>query len=472
MPERLTLVIDQGTHATRAILFDKRGQERFVAMRPVALHRLDSDHIEQDGAEIIASMQAVLNEALGSDVARAGKIEAAGLATQRSTIALWDRESGRTFGPLLSWQDRRAADSLIPLADREPEVRERTGLPLSPHYGASKLRWSLDHFPGARDALAEKRLAYGPLAAFLLWHLLDGSPELVDDANANRTQLWNITTRDWDPWLLALFDLPADPLPACRPIRYPYGLIADTDIPLAVVNGDQNAAVYGQGAPQPGTAIVNLGTGAFVLAPTGRELIRHPALLSGITNGDETGADYTIEGTVNGAGAAVAWAGQQLGIPHPAQKLNGWLQESPNPGLFLNSIGGLGSPWWQPGPDAAWTDPDEDTAGHIAAVAESILFLIQANLDAMRAAGLDLRRIQISGGLANADNLCQRLADLSGLPVYRPQQREATARGTAWLAMGQPSDWGDGESGDRFEPGRAPGLHERYHRFIDLIASA
>ena len=99
MPERLTLVIDQGTHATRAILFDKRGQERFVAMRPVALHRLDSDHIEQDGAEIIASMQAVLNEALGSDVARAGKIEAAGLATQRSTIALWDRESGRTFGP-------------------------------------------------------------------------------------------------------------------------------------------------------------------------------------------------------------------------------------------------------------------------------------------------------------------------------------------------------------------------------------
>jgi len=472
MPERLTLVIDQGTHATRAILFDEVGHERFVTTRPVALHRLGPDRIEQDGAEIIASMRETVAEALASDVARASRIVAAGMATQRSTIALWDRVTGRALGPLLSWQDRRAAAGLEPLAAYEPEVRQRTGLPLSPHYGASKLRWCLDHFPGAGETLAQGGLAYGPLAAFLLFHLLAGSPELVDDANANRTQLWNIAARDWDPWLLDLFGLPAEPLPACRPIRHLYGVLAGTDIPLTVVNGDQNAAVYGLGRPDPGTAIVNLGTGAFVLAPTGRRLIRHPALLSGITNSDENGADYTIEGTVNGAGAAIAWAGQQLGVTDAARKLDGWLAEAPRPGLFLNSIGGLGSPWWKPGPDPAWLIPDDDIASLMAAVAESILFLIQANLDAMRAADLNIRRIQISGGLANADHLCQRLADLSDLPIYRPRQREATARGAAWLASGMPAHWPEPEPGHRFEPHAAPGLHDRYHAFLEIIAAS
>ena len=472
MPERLTLIIDQGTHATRAILFDEGGGERFAAMRPVALRRLGAEEIEQDGAEIISSMQAVVAEALDSDVARAGSIQAAGLATQRSTIALWDRTTGEPFGPLLSWQDRRAAASLDALAASESEVRERTGLPLSPHYGASKLRWCLDHYEGAQQALVGERLAYGPLAAYLIAHLVSGAPLLVDDANANRTQLWNIRTRDWDPWLLALFNLPAEPLPACRPIRHFYGTLTDTDIPLLVVNGDQNAAVYGQGRPQSGTAIVNLGTGAFVLAPTGRELLRHPALLSGITSSDDAGADYTIEGTVNGAGAAISWAGKKLGLTHPAHKLQGWLQDTPNPSLFLNSIGGLGSPWWQSGPDPVWLNPDAGIPERMAAVVESILFLVQANLDAMIEAGLDLRRIQISGGLANVDNLCQRLADLSGQPVYRPQQREATARGAAWLASGMPDGWGEQKHMDVFEPRPATDLRRRYHEFLAMMPAA
>ena len=472
MPEQLTLVIDQGTHATRAILFDELGRERLTATRPVSLHRLSPEMIEQDGPEIIASMGEVVAEALASDIARSGRITAAGLATQRSTIALWDREDGRALGPLLSWQDRRAAASLESLAAKEPEIRQRTGLPLSPHYGASKLRWSLDHLPGAQRALRDSRLAFGPLAAYLIHHLVAGAPQLVDDANANRTQLWNIETRHWDPWLLELFDLPAEPLPACRPIRSHYGVIAGTDIPLTTVNGDQNAAVYALGRPQPGVAIINLGTGAFVLAPTGHRLIRHPALLSGITSSDEAGADYTIEGTVNGAGAAISWAGKMLGISAPARKLDAWLREIPDPPLFLNSIGGLGSPWWRPGPDPIWLSADVSDAERLAAVAESILFLLQANLDAMTAAGLDIGRIQISGGLAHADALCQRMANLSGLPVYRPRQTEATARGAAWLASGMPEHWPEPEPGDLFEPRPAAGLRHRYQRFIEIIRAS
>ena len=235
-------------------------------------------------------------------------------------------------------------------------------------------------------------------------------------------------------------------------------------IPVTAVNGDQNAAVYSLGEPDPGTAIINLGTGAFVLIPTGTARIAHPELLSGLASSDINGGDYTIEGTVNGAGAALSWAAEQWEIANIPQHLNEWLQRAKNPPIFLNSIGGLGSPFWRPGPEPAIVGEGEPWQ-RVVAVAESILFLLQANLDTMRTAGIPADRIQISGGLARSDALCQRLADLSGVEVYRPAETEATARGIAWLAAGRPIQWPELSPGSSFGPQPNPGLLRRYERF-------
>lgn len=459
-----TLVIDQGTHATRALAFDENGRIRASAYAPVTLRRLSADKIEQDPAEIVRSMHRVVGEVLADETVRRHGVARAGMATQRSSVVAWDRESGAALAPVLSWQDRRAAAWLTQFDEQAASIKARNGLPLSPHYGASKLRWLLENVADVQAARQDGRLVLGPLASYLLFHLLQDRPLLADHANAARTQLTNIDTRDWDPWLLDLFGVPGTLLPACRPIETEYGVIERTEIPVMAVNGDQNAAVYSLGKPEPGTAIVNLGTGAFVLMPTGAKRVAHPALLSGLTSSDQQSGDYTIEGTVNGAGAALTWAAEEWDIPEIPQHLNNWLQRATNPPIFLNSIGGLGSPFWRSGPEpviigngAPWQ--------RVVAVAESILFLLQANLDVMRTAGLAAERIQIGGGLARSDALCQRLADLSGAAVYRPAETEATARGAAWLAAGRPSHWPEASPGTSFVPQPNPGLARRYARF-------
>ncbi len=470
MSDRLTVVIDQGTHATRALAIDQQGRIRASAWQKVALHRLGREMVEQDAEEIVRSVLQVLKTVLADPEVVRMSIAQAGLATQRSTVVAWDRESGQPLAPALSWQDRRTAHWLQRLQPYQEEIKQRTGLPLSPHYGAGKLRWYLDHVSIVRQKLSGKRLAMGPLASFLLSRLLEGQPLVVDHANASRTQLWNIATCDWDPWLLDLFGVPEEALPHCRPISSLYGVLRGTDIPLLAVNGDQNAALYGWGQPRGDTAIVNLGTGAFVLLPTGNELIRHPRLLSGITNSSETERSYTLEGTVNGAGAALSWAAEQWQIPDLIARLPGWLAEENEPPIFLNSIGGLGSPWWQTGPVPAIVG--EGSLGQkVVAVVESVLFLLQANIDAMAEAGLNIDRLQVSGGLARLDGLCQRLADLTGLPVYRSVETEATAKGIAWLAASGRGRWGASAAESVFSPRGNGALQDRYRQFCRLIVA-
>ena len=459
MDSELTLVIDQGTHSTRALAFDAAGHVVASAQQPIALHRISADRIEQDPHEIATSMQSVVATILADDEVRDRGVARAGMATQRSSIVAWDVKTGTALAPLLSWQDRRAAELLSQFTNQEQKVKEHTGLPLSPHYGASKLRWLLDNVPQVQRAQR-----FGPLASFLLFHLLQDRPLLVDHANASRTLLWHIDSRDWDPMLLALFGVPAELLPACRPIEDEYGMLKESRIPLTAVNGDQNAAVYSLGLPAPGTAIVNLGTGAFVLVPTGAVRVRHPRLLSGLASSDLFFGDYTIEGTVYGAGAAIQWAADSWQIADISAKLPDWLAQAHDPPIFLNSIGGLGSPFWQPGP-APEIIGDGEMWQKVVAVAESILFMLQINLETMASAGLNIEQIRISGGLANLDGLCQRLADLTGMAVYRAVETEAIARGAAWLAAGRSSYWPEAEKGKQFDPEPNTPLGERYLRF-------
>jgi glycerol kinase len=471
----LTLAIDQGTRSTRAAVFDAKGDILALARRPVRLRTPDGTHVVQDADEILASVSDVLIEILAHQVARKGHIGCAGLATQRSSVVAWDRRTGRPLSPVLSWQDRRAADWLRRFESCRQAIKDRTGLRLSPHYGAGKMHWLLHHNDAVRGALGQGRLAVGPLAAFLLFHLLQGAPLCVDHANALRTLLCNLDTLAWDPWLLDLFGLSIDLLPEPRPIMGDYGLLREGSIPLTAVNGDQTAAIYSHGLPAAGAARVNIGTGAFVLLSTNGTLLRHPDLLSGISASSDDRVEYYIEGTVNGAGAAMDWAQRQWGLGETRTRLPQWLEDTRAPPIFVNTIGGLGSPWWREGappaliecpPDAVSASP----AQAMVAVIESIAFLTQANLDAMTAQGLCVNEIRISGGLASLDGLCRRLASLSGVPVVRPAAIEATARGIAWLAAGCPGSWRSQAGEDLFAPFQDAPLEQRYRRFRTALA--
>lgn len=470
MSEVATLVIDQGTHASRAMLFDQSGRLFYGRFQSIALHRFPDGRAEQDPREILGSVCHVVSEVLEEAKSRRITIQQAGLATQRSTVVAWDRETGGPLCQALSWQDTRNRQQLAQLGQRAQQVHERTGLRLSPHYGASKLAWLLEHEPAVRRAAAKKTLLLGPLAAFLLYHLLAEKPAVVDVANAARTLLLNIQSCDWDQRLMTWFGISNRFLPLCRPIRYAYGLLASTEIPLTAVNGDQPAVLFAEGNPVRGSVFINLGSGAFILFPTESTLVRHRSLLSGLADYDGIDRAYYLEGAVNGAGTALSWAKEYCGAQGVAEELDSWLATEPEPPVFINTIGGLGSPWWDPELQPRFLDRTEETCrlhpiACLAGVAESILFLLRANLDEARQVGLTLHDIRASGGLARSDRLCQGLANLTGLKVLRSRQSEGTAAGMAWLASGNRASF-EPLPTDSFQPKSDPRLTKRYTRFL------
>jgi len=464
-PDSLYLSIDQGGHASRALVFDARGALQASARRAVGARHPQPDWVEQDPEELVASLQEVVMETTAALGARADRVAAAGLATQRSSIVCWDRNTGVALSPVISWQDRRAHEWLAGFSAQADEIHRRTGLRLSAHYGASKLRWCLDHLPAVAAAQRARRLAMGPLASFLLFRLLPEQPLCADPANAARTLLWNLRTRDWDPWLLDLFGISREALPHCVPTRHAFGALraGGRSIPLAIATGDQSAALFALGQPRADSTYVNIGTGAFI-----QRVFEQPpeaaGLLAGMVYHDLERSVYVLEGTVNGAGAALEWAEQEWQLQNLEAQLPAWLARDGEAPLFLNGVAGLGAPFWIAEFDSRLIG-DGEVWQKAVAVAESVIFLLRVNLDILRAPAPALARLVVTGGLAQLDGLCQRLADLSGVPVYRPAQHEATARGTAYLLAGFPGDWPEEKPGATFAPQPNPELAGRYARW-------
>ena len=471
---RLTLAIDQGTHASRALVFDGRGEIVAGGEQAVGLARPQADWAEHDGEEIVASVHAAVAQAVGALGPRARDLAAAGLSSQRASCVCWDRVTGAPLSPIFSWQDRRMHAWIDALAAHGDDVHRRTGLFLSPHYGASKLRWALEHLPAVAQALAAGRLAFGPMASFLAFRLLKERRLLADPQCAARTQLWNLHARDWDPELLRLFGLPGDCLPATAPTCGRWGTLASAgvEVPLAAVNGDQSAAVFAFGWPEGDSAYVNIGTSAFVQRALMQAPGHVPRQLTGIILADGATTVYMVEGNVNGAGAGLEWLSAQPGLDEPTARLPEWLERPPPATLFLNGIAGLGGPFWQARFDSRFVGDDAEPWARAVALAESIVFLLQANVEHMAPWVPAFSRIRVSGGVSRLDGLCRRLASLNGVPVHRRDDPEASARGIAYLAAGRPARWHAGAAEDIFEPKPDDGLRDRYRRWRALMAQA
>ena len=435
------VAIDQGGHASRAIAYDGRGRRLASAFAVISTHRNALGHVEHDGEDVIDSVRTALDEL--ATLVPASRWARAGLAVQRSSIACWDRASGALLAPVISWQDRRHAAWLEGLQRESARVHGQTGLPLSPHYGASKLRWCLDYVAAVREARAAGRLCAGPLASLLLFRLLEERPFLADEANASRTLLWSPLERRWLPALLDLFGVPAQVLPALAPTHSSFGTlrVGAARVPLVACTGDQSAVPFAAGALDGDSVYVNAGTGAFVLRPLRRPLVA-PPLLSSVLRSSADRVDFVLEGTVNGARSALAWFEQQEGLP--AERLLAGLDAAPpddaDVPLFLNGVSGLGSPFWVPDFRSRWAGKGEPVE-RFRAVVESIAFLLRANLDEMAVHAPRPRRIVLSGGLGTSNYLCRALAALADAPVHRLDDPEATARGLAFLVAGEPADW-------------------------------
>lgn len=464
----LYLAIDQGGHSTRAMVFDQLGQVIAMARRSVEVNHPQADWVEQDPELLVSSVFDAISEVTDLLGGRTQAIVAAGLATQRSNVVCWDKLTGQALSPAISWQDRRTHQWLKQFQAKNEWVQQKTGLRITPHYGASKLRWCLDNLKSVQTAHASGRLAWGPLASFLIFRLTKNANNLIDPANAARTLLWNLHSQQWDSQLLTMFGVPAEPLPRCVPTNHDYGNLAmnGLGIPLTTVTGDQSAALFALGSPNVETAYINMGTGAFIQRLTGDSPVLSPSLLSGIVMQSHSKNLYVLEGTVNGAGSALTKIGDDLHISYEqvVANLNQWLAQAVDPPLFLNGVAGLGAPYWVADFPSQFIGEGADWL-KLVAVAESIIFLLAVNLQVLQQASGTLEKLVVTGGLASVDGLCERLAGISGLPVYRPVEGEATARGLVFLLADSPRLWPETKAGQWFRPETDSSLTQRFQRW-------
>ena len=481
---RCVLALDQGSHASRAGLFDESGSLCASAVVPVATRHPGPTQVEQDADELVQSLRTAAEQAVATARTTHPEISvvAAGLDVQRSTIVCCSRTDGRVLSPAISWQDHRNAAWLQTLAPQAPRIRELTGLPLSAHYGASKIRWCLEKLPAVAAAAAAGELLAAPLASFLAMRLNSdvaavAGAAFADAANAARTLLFDSRRLDWSGELLRLFAIERAWLPEHLTTRGAWGTLRlpGCTTELCAVTGDQSAVPYCEGAPDAATVYVNLGTGAFIQRPLAARPPAPAPLLGSVLSRDSDAAIYSLEGTVNGAGAAVSWFCTQEGCDEPAL----WAALDTLPAsaalpLFINGIGGMGSPWWRATMDSRFIDAAGaagDRLSRFAAVIESVAFMIAANAELLVQQAGASRRVLLTGGMSRSQWLCRRLASLLGLPVL-VAEAEASARGVARLAAPElAAQWADTPP-RTWLPEPDPALHARYRRFIDSIAAA
>lgn len=468
----VVLALDQGGHGSRAALVSVDDGRILVIHEDQVPIQAEGSQAEQDAQALLDSLLRVLARACMEPGLH---IRAAGLATQRSPILCWRRSSIMPLGPVLGWQDRRAAHLLPTDAAQITEIERRTGLVVNAHYGASKLRWSLQHNAAAVAAAQQNDLAAGPLAAFLVQGLTRSEQPLVDAINASRSLLLNRDSRAWDSWLLQRFAVPMDVLPQVQPALSDFGRLCIGNLPLRLVTGDQSAVPFAFGTPDADTLYLNLGTGAFLQRVPGPSRALPPLL----ENPLPAQPWRAMEGTVNGAATALdlftsSSAGRGTADSHGpvGQRLEALTHLSVDAPVFLNAVGGLGSPDWRHDLSSRFIGVAQPEPGlAMAIVAESIVFLVQRNLDTMQQQIAAPRRILVSGGLSCADALCQAMADLSGLPVLRPAEHEATALGVAVL-LGAAHRAADGPGSHWLLPRSNPVLAQRYRRWSEAMALA
>jgi glycerol kinase len=442
------LALDQGTTSSRAMIFDRRGRSRAVAQQEFTQHFPQPGWVEHDPREIWATTRRVALAALAEANLTAPDLAAIGLTNQRETTLLWERRSGEPLAPAIVWQDRRTAGYCAALRRRklEPLFRQRTGLVLDPYFSGTKLRWLLDHVPGARRRADRGELAFGTVDTWLLWQLTGGRVHATDVSNASRTLLVDLRTGDWDDELLRLLRIPREVLPVIRSSSEIYGEVtavpALRGVPIAGVAGDQQSALFGQACFRAGMAKNTYGTGCFLLQHTGRQPVQsHHQLLATIAwrLGPAAPLEYALEGSVFIGGAVVQWLRDGLGLIERSSEVEALAgRAADNGGVFLvPAFAGLGAPHWDPHARGAILGLTRgSTAAHVArAAVESIAYQSADLLRAMQAdSGQRLRELRVDGGATVNDALLQFQSDLLQVPVVRPQTAETTALGAAYLA--------------------------------------
>ena len=466
--KKYILALDQGTTTSRALLFDHEARILGSAQKEFAQIYPRPGWVEHDPMEIWGTQSGVAREVLEKSGVAPGEVAAIGIANQRETTMIWERDSGRPIGNAIVWQCRRTAAYCDQLKERglAGPIKEKTGLVVDAYFSGTKLKWLLDQVPEGRERAARGEILFGTVDTWLIWNLTRGKVHVTDYTNASRTMLFNIRELIWDPDILRELDIPEQMLPEVKPTGHVYGrtdpgTFGGAEIPIAAAAGDQQSALFGQGCFSPGTAKNTYGTGCFMLMHTGKSPVpSQRGLLSTIAWALEGGVEYALEGSIFVAGAAVQWLRDELKVIREAGETESMAARVPDTnGVYVvPAFVGMGAPYWDMYARGAILGLTRGAKIEhlVRATLESIAYQTRDVLEAMEEdSGITLKELKVDGGASANNFLMQFQADLLGVPVHRPHITETTALGAACLAGLTVGFWRDrDEIAARLKPER------------------
>jgi len=446
MPSTYILALDQGTTSSRAILFDQHGNIHSSAQKEFTQFYPKPGWVEHDPEEIWSSQYSVMAEALAKVNVQTSDIAGIGITNQRETTIVWDRETGQPIYNAIVWQDRRTAAfcDQLKASGHEDMIRSKTGLIIDAYFSASKLKWILDTVAGARQRAIAGKLAFGTVDSWLCWKLSGGKLHITDVTNGSRTMLMNIHTCQWDKELMQLFDIPESILPEIKPSSKIYGVteavVRHSNIPIAGIAGDQQAALFGQMCTSPGMVKNTYGTGCFMLMNTGTKAVESKNnLLTTVAWKIDNKVEYALEGSIFIAGAVVQWLRDGMEFIRTSPEVEELATKvNSSEGVYMvPAFAGLGAPHWnQHARGSVFGLTRGTTKAHVArACLESIAYQTFDVLKAMEIdAGISIKELRVDGGATQNNLLMQFQSDILQVAVVRPEVYETTALGAAYLA--------------------------------------
>ena len=443
--QKYILSLDQGTTSSRAIVFNHSGNSISIAQKEFTQIFPKPGRVEHDPSEIWSSQIAVATEAIVKAGITPRDVAAIGITNQRETTIVWERKTGKPVYNAIVWQDRRTAAYCDSLKEKFASIIQRkTGLIIDAYFSASKIKWILDNVEGAKEKAIKGDLAFGTVDAWLVWNLTGGSVHITDVTNASRTMLFNIETLDWDEELLQLFEIPKAILPQVKSSSEQYGLTAGkilaSQIPIAGIAGDQQAALFGQMCIRPGMVKNTYGTGCFMLMNIGdKPTFSQNNLVTTVAWKVNNQVNYALEGSIFIGGAVVQWLRDGLKIIRSSGEVENLAQQvNDNGGVYMvPAFAGLGAPHWNQHAKGTIVGITRGTnSAHFARAAlESIALQTMEVLKAMEAdSGSEIKELRVDGGASVDDLLMQTQADILKTTVVRPSVTETTAMGAAYLA--------------------------------------
>ena len=442
--KKYIVALDQGTTSSRAVIFDREQNIVGLAQREYTQYYPKEGWVEHDPMEIYASQYGVLIDALLMSGVSVEEVAAIGITNQRETTIVWEKATGRPIYNAIVWQCRRTASICKELKEKgyDQLIREHTGLLPDAYFSGTKIRWILDHVPGAQEKAEAGELLFGTVDSWLIWKLTGGLVHATDYTNASRTMLFNIHTLQWDEEILKILNIPKCMLPEPRPSSGIFGMaqINGYPVPIAGAAGDQQAALFGQTCFSKGEAKNTYGTGCFLLMNTGgKPVLSRSGMLTTLAASAGGEVQYALEGSVFTAGSVVQWLRDEMRFITDASDSDYYAAKVKDSGgvYMVPAFNGLGAPHWDMFARGMLIGITRGTKrSHIIrACMEAIAYQSKDLLDAIQAdVGAEFSELRVDGGASANEFLMQFQADIIGKPVCRPVVRETTALGAAYLA--------------------------------------